>query len=185
MKRMLSVRPGYVSSILNGFKKNEVRKDAFSQGDEVYIYCTKGKESDRLIDFDKFAEVEKSNRFHYVDLNISSSRLAFMPYLNGKVVAKFIVGKVEKIELNENIVMTIVNSEKRSSVADICDKACISEYDLLDYSCPSPNLDVVWEDVKVFALEITHLEIFDYPKSLQEFGFKKAPQSWCYVKEGV
>lgn len=33
-----------------------------------------------------------------------------------------------------------------------------------------------------FALHIDALNICDKPKELSEFGVKRPPQSWCYVK---
>ncbi len=41
------------------------------------------------------------------------------------------------------------------------------------------------EGKNVYGWSIQKLEIFDKLKELSEFGLKKAPQSWCYVKGAI
>lgn len=37
--------------------------------------------------------------------------------------------------------------------------------------------------LKEFGWHISDLVIYDEPRELSDFGLKRAPQSWCYVKE--
>lgn len=51
-------------------------------------------------------------------------------------------------------------------------KECLTYEELLDYG----------KCADLFLYKITNLQMFQYAKSLNFFGLKKAPQSWCYIK---
>lgn len=88
---ILTIEPLFAEKILNGKSRDSLGKWISSDFKGWrYIYVSLGDvDNARLLDFDKFAYVEKDNRFHYVDLNKSPFTFAFRPYLNGKVVARF------------------------------------------------------------------------------------------------
>ena len=150
MKRlMISAHPEWVEKILNGEKTIEVRP-WITKGElplEVLIYVTKGKPNESLIDFDKFAYVERNERYRLVDLSISSVRLAFQPTLCGKVVAKFILNKAEDFNPKLGHPKLYIN-------------ACVSDTELVKLY---PNKNIL------FAWKIDDLVIFDKPKELGEF----------------
>ena len=52
-------------------------------------------------------------------------------------------------------------------------ESCVSLEDLYLYS----------NGKTLYGWRISNLKIYDQPKELSEFGIKKAPQSWCYVKK--
>lgn len=166
---LISIKPRYVADILNHKKTIEVRK-SMPKCDlpiDVYIYCTKDKQ--RLIDL-------RDDNFYFG----GSERL------NGKVVAKFTLNKVEKFDSN--------------SFTDVANKTCI----LNPHTCETTSPCLSYKEIRDYckgkfgyAWHISNLVIFGKPKELDEFMavskkalppknkyiLTKAPQSWCYVEE--
>lgn len=58
-------------------------------------------------------------------------------------------------------------------------------FDLLLKSCISYNYlhSYVGSGGRFYGWHISDLKIYNKPKELSEFDLKRAPQSWCYVKE--
>lgn len=186
MKRiiLMSIRPEYVAKILNGEKTIEIRKTALHEGDEVHIYVTKGKPY--LYDYDGFHLTPTRS---WSELHDNGDREWFsideVGELNGKVVAKFIVGKVEKISYlvlednYEEIDGESVLLERGGKGYFVCENdlkpMCISYEELLKYGKEKP----------LYSYEITHLEIFDKPRELGKY-FKKdiseAMTHWEYER---
>lgn len=165
----ISIRPEWVEKILNGEKTIEIRK-RFPKDfrGKVYIYVTKGKPYlVREDDDDEFA-------LYYVDekdINIKE----FTKYYgnnNGKVVASFIVDDVEEIYVNwDKITETFTFETNKLDESELLQLSCLNKEQLENYLNDSG-----------YAIHITNLEIFDKPKELSDFGIKKAPQSWMYVR---
>ena len=178
---LMSIRPRHDKNILNGIKTLEIRKRfPIDYVGWVYIYCTKDKDIARIISpyetEDKYVienEITEKN-FKYMDSGYSAK---------GKVVARFWCDKVSP---------TYEYYEE-----EICDLACITKQEYLDY--------LGYDDG--YAIHITKLEIFDKPKEISEFKIDitnkvkwakdqtklickyrrlktltRAPQSWCYVE---
>ena len=181
---LISIKPEWVAKILNGEKTIEIRKtkpkqylnDYNFEAYDVYIYCTKGKPDIEpvlsLKGVGVIAEPIKPN------------------YLNGKVVAKFSLNKIEQVYwVNER------PKTKTLFAYDILKNSRLSQEDFENYVGDSQS----------YAWHIEELEIFDKPKELSDFLIKshkvqgidknggnktftilkpltKAPQSWCYVK---
>ena len=179
---MISIKPKWVAKILNGEKTVEIRK-TMPKCDlpiDVYIYCTKDRFSGCLYD-------EMTKKYEpYMGTHM----------LNGKVVAKFTLNKVEEWDIWQE------DLEEKIKLA------CLSTKEFDDYS----------KGQVAYAWHISNLVIFDEPKELSEFkkpntpsyeqtkpfaemfgepytqeeykkqcerfGFvlTKAPQSWCYVE---
>lgn len=162
---LLSVQPKWVEKILNGEKTIEIRKVApkLKAPYEVLIYCT--KEKPYIVA--SYSGVVENEKPYYVDVR-------FMPpviseFINGKVVAKFTLNKVEEIpfDYDEHI--------------RIYDKCCVDMEELISYS----------KSKTLYAWHIDNLVIFDKPKELSEFKkwttkitVTKAPQSFMYVEVG-
>lgn len=192
---LISIKPKYVTDILNGKKTLEIRK-SIPKCDlpiDVYIYCTKGKGIENFL-----CKVEHN----FVDMTYKTISL------NGKVVAKFTLNKIEQVWwIYEN---TFCWEEDKVCITktlrhkDFIKQCCLSQEGLNDYI----------GDGESYAWHISNLEIFDKPKEISEFkakGFERikvmgspygdldsvayhyekkpklkslthAPQSWCYIE---
>lgn len=153
MKIIISIRPKWVAKILKGEKTLEIRKTApkCDLPIDVYIYCTKGDYIGHL-----------SNK--YV----------------GKIVAKFTLNKVERIE---GAYDELCQEFEISDIHRLSRESCVDEGDLIDYLSKG-KYNNNSNDTYGYAWHISNLEIFDKPKTLADYGLKRAPQSWCYAKEG-
>ena len=163
---LISIKPKYVAKILNGEKTLELRK-TMPKCDlpiDVYIYCTK----------DKPYLANATEIFTGKYSCISNDDVSYKEHnLNGKVVAKFTLNKVEKFD--------------SSSFADVSKKTCI----LNPHTCETTSSCLSYKEIRDYckgklgyAWHIGKLVIFDKPRLLQPyFDLDKAPQSWCYIEE--
>lgn len=209
---MISTRPQWVELILNGIKKDEVRKGTAlykainklieKQGvAPMFIYCTKG------------------NRYLYEDTQYDESSMNWYPRhficekikelkeysLNGKVVARFnaTADLLELKMIEGGLYFTTPDRDCFTPNLDLNENAQIDNWQLLSYTGEKLG-------TQISDIHINDLEIFDKPKELSEFyhlgaseyhkdmedeygrrakiykdcffGIKKAPQSWCYVE---
>lgn len=167
-KILISIRPQWVVKILNGEKTLEIRKTApkCELPCEVYIYCTKGS----------------SYLYELFNHRYSLSKVEPPNSLNGKVVAKFTLNKVDEIE----------NDGLWETDKYFLERTCLSFGKLACYLSSKTG----------YAWHIDNLVPFDRPKELREFEFpnpsgiryigqraikglpseKRAPQSWCYCE---
>ena len=170
---MISIRPQWVAKILNGEKTIEIRK-TIPKCDfpiDVYIYCTSHKNYTQSL-----YELETYKKRRKFDVDIyRPSDPGFI--LNGKVVAKFTLNKVEEIDKFSPNKMDLKGS-------------CISYKKYIDYV----------GEKKCYAWHINNLVIFNEPKELSSFyhyvnrrdtvkgwsceyeELNSAPQSWCFVE---
>lgn len=189
-KILISIKPKWVAKILNGEKTIEVRKTApkCDLPCEVYIYCTKQRILGNLI---KVGGEENSMLFG--KNSIIGINKGFMENgdidLQGKVVAKFTLNKVEELH---PFFHWCEETKKRT---------CLERDEVLDYlDSKDKSVGNPKRQGSVYAWRIDKLVIFDNPKELKEFkmcigyfdlgGFikniyhavEKAPQSWCYCE---
>jgi len=179
---LLSIKPKYVADILNGKKTIEIRKSMLKCDlpIDVYIYCT--KENKKLV-YHNLASGGKSytygKEFSYHEHD-----------LNGKVVAKFTLRKIEAIDIWQE------DLEEKMKLA------CLSIKEFDDYS--KGQVAYAWhiEDLVIFD-EPKELSVFKYIRRAKDFEcfmcdiyqsgydcFKqkcsfpltKAPQSYCFVE---
>lgn len=172
MKRiiLLSNRPNMLVNYLNGLAKQLILKHALHEGDEVHLYCTKGKPylSWEEGDYDcddhgcHFADYTTFNtKYEWIDQTNGEEEI-----LNGKVVAKFIVGKVEKLDQEPDY---------ETSYQKIAKESCLSFDEYYGYATWAKN-------AIVYSHTITQLEIFDRPRELGEYSVKKSIK---YEDDGV
>ena len=207
---MISIRPQYVEKILNGEKTIEIRKTMpkIELPCKVYIYCTKGKTT---IDYiERKGELDWFGNIAEKTLIVTSPKYKFsMGEKLGKVVAEFILNKVDTLE------------------RDLNDWLPKNRYDVSNELLKDINLNQneLWnygQGKTLYAWYIDDLKIYDKPKELSEFsgfipdnkcekhenGFacekcdaydkehetclalyyahreiKRPPQSYCYVEE--
>ena len=167
---LISIKPRYVANILDGKKTLEIRKTLpkYDLPIPVYIYCTKEK-----------PYITKIPVGYFVTSN--PNRVSLLGSLNGNIVAKFMLNKVD-----------IINEQ--SDTIDLMLKARLTLGELTKYL----------GDKVGYAWHIDNLEIFDKPKKLKEFystttkigmnmnghncvGYigiplTKAPQSWQFIE---
>lgn len=187
---MISIKPKWVAKILNGEKTIEIRK-TMPKCDlpiDVYIYCTKEKlygdeylcKESRLkgqISWCEFMRFDGKDMFEENEQH---------KILNGKVVAKFTLRKVDEHHVlpTENILPFNWNVEKKLS------ELCLTKEEVMAYGHG--------EDYQAFLWHIEDLVIFDEPKELNEFWtishkvkgkkgqytahkLSKAPQKFQYI----
>ena len=160
---LLPVKPEWLVKILNGEKIIDVRKTTpkCDLPIDVYLYCCKSKKKlffDKVYNKYMYGEDTPKDRFNS---------------LNGKVVAKFTLNKVDDLS-------RYAYNFKDNFFYEILNKACVNTNYLQKYTKNKPIL---------LAWHIDNLEIFDNPITLNENDFgnpktniaiTKAPQSWCY-----
>lgn len=169
---LISIKPKWCAKIMNGEKNIVIRKN-IPKCDlpiDVYIYCTK--------DTQNTLHKNCANIYWVADTNFKAKNkqlgLQTQPFLNGKVVAKFTLNKVEHFEYD-------------TCSRDICgywldngkvfknQETCLSDEELWNY--------IKGEDG--YAWHISDLEIFDKPKELSEFNaLQRAKATDCgYLKQ--
>jgi predicted transcriptional regulator len=173
---LISIKPKYVADILNGRKTIEIRK-TMPKCDlpiDVYIYCTKDKENLLDVGYKDFFSPRFIVRKDHKNYS-----------LNGKVVAKFTLNKVERLHIKYGVGW---NTNTIKDILTIEAKTCISRFALFDYLGSKGG----------YAWHIDNLVIFDEPKELSEFtngkyifgkNYKlelykltKAPQNYVFIE---
>lgn len=185
---ILSVQPQYLHKILIGKKTIEIRKSMpkCEFPIDVYLYCTKAKP----YLYNNEALFNISNKYFHT----------FIKNLNGKIVAKFTLNKVDKIN-NCGSCFEIAN-ESYAYTNAMGNRSCLDFNDMKKYLSNGNG----------YAWHIDNLEIFKKPMELSEFyrnckdyhngwsgcddvcGYaennecyggkikiNKPPQSWCYA----
>ena len=157
---LISIKPKYVAKILNGEKIIEIRK-SFPKCDlpiTVYIYCTKHNHYK-----DSLYEVCEEDGGGYDVDYYAPSEPDFI--LNGKVVAKFTLNKVEEIKCN----LSMRFFTKSFNEKELLEKSCLTVDELFWYLAP--------QELKAkccgYAWHISDLQIFDKPKDLNDDEFHK------------
>lgn len=174
---LISIRPEWVAKILNGEKTIEIRTTIpkCELPIDVYIYCTHGYSLTHLTnDATRFCV----HQFKDDDKKIKCVGTSELDGpLNGKVVAKFTLNKIENF-VNGMNELELEWDGKPDAEYDYfayekaLEKACLT-YEEADKYCP---------DQSFYAWHISNLEVFDEPKELGDFGIKKAPESFCYIE---
>ena len=159
-KILISIKPKYVAKILNNRKTLEIRK-SFPKCDlpcEVYIYCTKDRQLLKITN-------DYGEDMFFVD------KVKYLKHLviSGKVVAKFTLNKVEKIEPTSSGFAT-----KELCSSSLRDFSCLTQQELAEY--------LGHKDGYAWHIDQKSLVIFDKPKELKEFGVKRSPQSYMFVE---
>lgn len=179
---LLPVKPEWLVKILNGEKTIDIRKmmPTCDLPIDVYLYCCRSKKKlffDKVYNKYMYGEDTPKDRFNS---------------LNRKVVAKFPLNKVEKVEL-ERINYSTEDYGYRFN-DEILIKSCLTEEQLESYLLSTDGKGCAWY--------IDNLQIFDTPKELKDFyvedkaynncfgwivdenerltPLKRAPQSWLY-----
>lgn len=150
---LLSCRSEPSYQIIMGYKTYEVRKTAIPSGTVIYNYITKAKPT---IMWYMGNDDEPFDKF---DLIIDKTAKRDGDDLNGTIPFKYSIGRVIEVDStkgNPNLYI----------------KACLSDTQVAEYGKGKP----------LYFHEITQLEVLDKPMQLEQFGVKKAPQSYRWVE---
>lgn len=181
-KILISVRPEYCYKILTKEKILEIRK-TIPKCDlpcEVYIYCTKGK------------DLWKHNQDVIVlgDTDLTSY------YLNGKVIAKFTLNKIDFL-IDVGFGIHYVDKNLNDLDLDyLRTNSCLTDEQIYMYLGLKKDRGYYNDG---YAWHIDDLISYDKPKELSEFSsimkrmkgkesrftshlLQRPPQSWCYVE---
>lgn len=192
---LISIKPEWVEKILKGEKTIEVRK-FMPRCDfpiDVYIYCTKGDVN--------FYKLVRENYIYFsgavaepfdtqIGFSLTKEKLAkkyrdniddgfsdiFTNLLNGKIVAKFTLNKVEEIvydKLPNGVGYYHIFSCDSDLRLEKC--SCLDEFDLLAYLNPKKEKGCVCG----YAWHIDDLKIFQ--KAMKLTNFYK--NNWEYLSE--
>lgn len=179
---MISIQPQWVEKILNGEKAIEIRKTMpkCELPCKVYVYCTKGKNKLKRIPCHYVGHPNKeTSTYKIINLSYNTNEI-----VNGKVVAEFMLKKVDKFSVFEN------GSVQNWNCFDL-EKSCLTYDEIADY---------IGYGKTGYAWHIDNLKVYDKPKELSEFSttlhrmkgkefrytshlLQRPPQSWFYVEE--
>ncbi len=197
---LMSIQPKWLVKILNGEKTIQIRKTMpkCELPIDVYLYCTKGKPflyeewdgKEYKITYTKEWQ-ERANEEDYTSYEMFAIG---DPYelLNGLVVAKFTLKKVDEI-LNMVIGYAMYN-KSQEYLDKVMKKSCLTNNQLEKYLNKKDG----------YAWHIDNLVIFDKPMELRDFSIfiretiscgmdcppytdwveyrvRKAPKSWQYA----
>lgn len=170
---LMSCTPQECCNILNGDCSLLIRKlkCKCELPIDVYIYCTK----DKLGLYDNHEHITSASDKYFLD----SFGYDKPPLLNGKVVAKFTLNKVEEIECWGEVSAHF--STKSLKESELEKQSCLCYSQLFDYLEPNAS----WEgygDIQGYAWHIDNLVIFDKPKELSEFKHYSNILTICNIK---
>ena len=157
---LISIKPEWVETILNGEQTIEIRK-SMPKCDlpiDVYIYCTKGK--DLLRQVSCYYPKQKKRTFNYKIINEDYNTNKIV---NGKVVAKFTLNKVEWVACEDLGYRKIFFTETKEDFSYV---ANMTDDQLSDYFS---NKQLKKGNVVGYAWHIENLQIFDKPMELNQF----------------
>lgn len=187
---LMSIKPEWLAKILNGEKTVEIRKTKpnCELQIDVYLYCTKEKYG---LCFSKDPEDVWWSRYKDKDRVWCVHGGKVRQWLkrrevNGKVVAKFTLEKIETLEFRKEIPNGKLDENRHLYIDGFvtCEpfyngkistvkNSCLSQKQLLEYG----NLK------KLYAWHISNLQTFETPKELEQFiSSGRPPQSWQYIE---
>ena len=171
---IISIRPEWVEKILNGKKTIEIRK-SIPKCDlpiNVYIYCTKGKGTKKqpsLCCMTLYDYNEETGKFEKVYTEYALNAWKSLS-LDGKIVAKFTLNKVERFD----VPYPAYFYEVKEKLQHITDGSCLKLMSLHHYL----------KNDSGYAWHIDNLEIFDKPMELNNFYINNFETKFEYMDCG-
>lgn len=177
---LISIRPEWVEKILNGSKTIEIRRNMpkCELPIDVYIYCSKG-DVDLYREFIQLWNNSNDNNLikpyyesttYFVDkqyLKEYDIKTSSRKQLNGKVVAKFTLNKVEELACEDLGYRKIFYTEEYD---DLVCATQLSDTEMEIYFC---DKELKKGNVVGYAWHIENLQIFDKPFELRHFYNKR------------
>ncbi len=174
---LISVKPKWCETIVNGKKTIEVRKSAPKEVPfKAYIYCTKANKKYQticgcmVINTDELFRLPNGKIKHgwsgeFMCCNGEYTRDNF---LNGKVIGEFICDEIEELHEWELSPQGKFADFERERLENFLTAACLSEEEVVRYRENLPYYK------PLYGWHISDLKIYDKPKDLSEF-FKPCP----------
>lgn len=165
---LISIQPKWCAKIANKEKSIEVRKTQpkIELPFKCYIYCTAS--APYLVYGDVFDGGSFCERYTVTHGRSRREADEIWGVLNGKVIGEFICIHIFQYSPGDSFT-------EKGSVISLRTLSALSSSEIWNYSDMGKK--------NLFGWMISELKIYDEPKPLADFGIKKAPQSWCYVKE--
>lgn len=163
---LISIHPEFIQAIKDGRKTIEIRKRVprLDPPYKCYMYCTKPKES--VIEWVHDGDDLYGDTYHGKAFPVTTIISDYYGYwIGGK--AGYVVGEF----VCDGIITYGLGSK---SVAEMAEKGCVTPKSIHEYAGNRDYLLGMVIGEKVFYEELL---------SLQEFGMKRPPQSWCYVQQ--
>ena len=175
---LISIRPEWCETIINGQKTIEVRKTRPKMDTpfKCYIYCTKPEE--KLLTIMKDGDENYGETYHGKPVFIKTE----------KAPTTGLWDKRQKV-IGEFLCDQIIEDRTYGHNEEFYRAACMSAYDAAAYAMQSP----------MYGWHISNLRIYDTPRELREFyavpnevevalkakpkPVTRPPQSWRYVEE--
>ncbi|MBQ9355059.1 MAG: ASCH domain-containing protein [Clostridia bacterium] len=160
----LPVHPNWLELILSGKKTVEVRKTKPKEAApfRVILYCTE--------DFKNYATKTRKNELWIGEPINSLSKGRYIG--NGKVIGEFLCDKMYQFIQAGAGIMFADENYNLLTPQTARKMTCLDDKKIDDYLGEKDG----------YGWHISDLKIYDKPKELSEFGLKRAPQSWCYVR---
>ena len=170
---LISIKPRWLTKILNGEKTIEVRKSKpkCNLPIDVYIYCTT---TGKVLyeQFDKCVD----GKIVGIHWNTDENEGGFYGF-NGRVVAKFTLNRVEEIGLIKEVI-NLHYTGKRFIMNKIGENIYDVSSETLRNSCLTyEEISKYLKGKKGYAWYISNLVIFDKPRELGEF--KRCTEKTC------
>ncbi len=194
---LLSVNPQPTCNILNGIKVDEIRKSMprCALPIDVYIYCTKGAYLYKSNNTGKFYTTKCKSFPKYTIYGDPNNLVA----LNGKVVAKFTLNKIDEYEcefdkrsdVSQHIIQVWRDDRESPSEVSYAKIIASNERDDPNNGALLQNACLTFEDVQkycnydnatLYAWHIDDLIIFDEPMELTEF---EKPATARFTKSAI
>lgn len=151
---LISVKPKWCETIVNGEKTIEVRKTAPKEVPfKAYIYETKGATETPWVDEDG----------HYIYKG------------KGQVIGEFVCNEVEEFHEWELSPQGKFADFERERLENFLTAACLSEEEVVRYRENLPYCK------PLYGWHISDLKIYDKPLLLSELGVNYPPRSWRYI----
>ena len=156
---MISIKPEWCEKILNGKKTIEIRKTKpkCELPIKVYIYCTKPRQWLMDSPFTVFSPEQlwwqDGKLYNGKEDSLWNPKFEKPCFLNGKVVAEFMLKKVDKFSVFEN------GSVQNWNCFDL-EKSCLTYDEIADY---------IGYGKTGYAWHIDDLKIYDEPKNIKMF----------------
>lgn len=165
---LLSIRPKYAKQIVSGEKTVEIRKRFpvnIRPPFVVYLYCTLGKE--KLIGIIRDGDEIYGSTYHGPPEFIKIPEEGYgNSFFHKTIFGKCICESIERLYVD----LPTRRIYKQPAYGD----SLLSIEDLNSYANGGP----------LFGWHITEYKQLIPFLELKDFGMKRPPQSWCYIKEG-